>query len=77
MPSKLGRGCCQFYSSYNALAWKHSPERVPTDPEARKRWAAITPAYETLNDPQKKLYCDTHGQAPAELEDREMSQSQI
>lgn len=40
------------------LQQKHDPARLPNDPEAPVRWAAITQAYETLTNPERKRMYD-------------------
>ncbi|KAK5126240.1 hypothetical protein LTR85_010475 [Meristemomyces frigidus] len=55
--------------AYRSLSLKHEPKRLPNDPEAPARWAAITKEYETLTDPARKQYYDMHGKEPADLQD--------
>lgn len=56
---------------------KHEPQRLPNDPEAPARWAAIMKAYETLTDPGRKQYYDMHGREPVELEEFDLSKLSI
>ncbi|KAK4549046.1 hypothetical protein LTR36_007502 [Oleoguttula mirabilis] len=59
--------------AYRSLSLQHEPKRLPNDPEAPARWAAITKAYETLTDPARKQYYDMHGKESADLQDFDLS----
>lgn len=59
------------------LAPQHDPARLPNDPGAPARWAAIVKARETLEDPERKAFYDMHGRTPLGLEDFELSSLSI
>jgi curved DNA-binding protein CbpA len=65
------------HRAHRKLALKHDPKRVPNDPTAPERWAAITKAYETLKDPERKKFYDLQGRVPADLEDFDISSLHI
>jgi hypothetical protein len=50
------------------LSPKHNPGRVPNDPAALARWNAIKKAYDVLTHPERKMYYDTYGTEPEEVE---------
>ena len=55
----------------------HDPRHRPNDPDAPARWAAVTKAYETLTDPDRRNYYNLHGRTPADLADFELSRLDI
>jgi DnaJ-class molecular chaperone len=59
--------------AYKRLALKHSPQFLPNDRDAPAHWEQITKAYETLVNPDKRQYYDTHGNTPAGLEDFDLT----
>ncbi|EMD00232.1 hypothetical protein BAUCODRAFT_370575 [Baudoinia panamericana UAMH 10762] len=63
--------------AYRKLSYQHDPKCLPNDVDAPARWAAITKAYETLSDPERKNFYDIHGRTPAELEDFDISRLRI
>lgn len=59
------------------LAPKHSPKKLPNDPQAPQRWQAVQRAYDILSDPSKKQFYDAHGRTPAALEDFDVSMLKV
>ncbi|KAK3677249.1 hypothetical protein LTR78_002787 [Recurvomyces mirabilis] len=59
------------------LAPNHDPARLPNDPDAPGRWAAIVKARETLEDPERKAFYDMHGRTPSGLKEFDLSSLSI
>jgi DnaJ-class molecular chaperone len=51
---------------YYAFAKEHHPDKNPNDPEAAKRFAEATEAYDLLSDPSKRTTYDQYGHAGAD-----------
>ena len=47
----------EIKKSYRSLSFKYHPDKNP-DPSVAEQYKLINEAYETLNDPQKKLQYD-------------------
>ena len=50
-------------SAYRKLAMQYHPDRNPGDAESEARFKAISQAYDTLKDPQKRAAYDRYGHA--------------
>lgn len=55
------------------MSLKHDPAKVPGDPEAPVRWAAVVQAYDTLIDPKRKRAYDLHSTEPSDFDDSDFA----
>lgn len=58
----------EIKSAYRSLAKKWHPDKNPGDPAAVERFRAITDAYDTLKDPERRASYDRSARAPKDGE---------
>lgn len=54
-----GSSADEIKKAYRRLAIKYHPDKTGNDPEAEKKFKAVSEAYDTLSDPNKKSRYDT------------------
>lgn len=62
----------EIKKAYAKLAQENHPDKNP-DPKSQERFAAITEAYQTLNDPKKRENYDNYGMSADEQKEYEKS----
>lgn len=62
----------EIKKAYARLAQENHPDKNP-DPKSQERFAAITEAYQTLNDPKKRENYDNYGMSADEQKEYEKS----
>ncbi|CAK4033583.1 Hypothetical predicted protein [Lecanosticta acicola] len=55
------------------MSLKHDPTKVPGDPEAPVRWAAVLQAFDTLIDPERKRAYDIHSAELVDCDDSDFA----